>query len=461
MKRFLWLFILIFVTAAAKPAAADTRVIVRDTLGSVAMNIACSLLGCNVQRGLGDPGGQLFLVTFPDPLDPALSIAQLLTLPGITAVEIDQVVNVQGGATATAPPPALYDNAPMDYYGTTVRHGYVYQPANQIIRTLETQSQFGTAGAGIVAVIDTGVDTTHPVLQPVVVPGYDFVHNTNNADEKGDIDQSTEAVLDSDSGQPCRVNQSTEAVLDQSTEAVLDGNPAYAAFGHGTMISGVVHLVAPQAQIMPLKAFRADGTGYASDVLRAIYYAASHNAKVINMSFSFAQPSPELKNAIDYATNRGLVSVAAAGNDGLQTTVYPAGLKNVMGIASTDNYDVRSSFSNYGSSLVWVAAPGEGVVTVYPFGHYAAAWGTSFSTPFVSGTSSLLVGVSPIVNASIAQSAISHAKSVNDPGLHYGRLDTYQAVQNWWLAVAQCSLLCPVNSVNYRSNTLSLSLSLH
>src|SRR5229473_5075392 len=363
MKRFLWLFILVFATAAAKPAAADTRVIVRDTLGSVAMNIACSLLGCNVERGLGDPDGQLFLVTLPAVLDPVSSIAQLLTLPGITDAEIDQVVNVQG-ATATAPPPALYDTTPMDYYGTTVRHGYVYQPANQIIRTLETQSQFGTAGAGIVAVIDTGVDTTHPVLQPVVVPGHNFVNNTNNPDEKGDIDQSTEAVLDGDTGQPCRVNQSTEAVLDQSTEAVLDGNPAYAAFGHGTMTSGVVHLVAPQAKIMPLKAFRADGTGYASDVLRAIYYAASHDAKVINMSFSFAQPSPELKNAIAYATNRGLVSVAAAGNDGLQTMVYPAGLKNVMGIASTTNDDVRSSFSNYGSSLVWVAAPGEGVVTV-------------------------------------------------------------------------------------------------
>src|SRR5260370_36099326 len=106
----------------------------------------------------------------------------------------------------------------------------------------------------------------------------------------------------------------------------------------------------------------------------------------------------------------------------LQAMLYPAGLKNVMGIASTTNDDVRSSFSNYGSSLVWVAAPGEGVVTVYPFGHYAAAWGTSFSTPFVSGTSSLLVGVSPFVNASIAQSAISHAKRLSDPGLHYGRL---------------------------------------
>src|SRR5260370_16668637 len=116
----------------------------------------------------------------------------------------------------------------MDYYGCRVRHGYVYQPANQIIRTLETQSQFGTAGAGIVAVIDTGVDTTHPVLQPVLVPGYNFVSNTNNPDEKGDIDQSTEAVLDGDYGHPCQTNQSTQAILAHSTKPVPQANPSYA-----------------------------------------------------------------------------------------------------------------------------------------------------------------------------------------------------------------------------------------
>src|SRR5260370_15134397 len=140
----------------------------------------------------------------------------------------------------------------MDYYGCRVRHGYVYQPANQIIRTLETQSQFGTAGAGIVAVIDTGVDTTHPVLQPVLVPGYNFVSNTNNPDEKSDIDQSTEAVLDGDYRQPCQVHPSTEAVLDQSTEAVLEGNPAYAAFGHGTRTTWAALLGTPRANIMTL-----------------------------------------------------------------------------------------------------------------------------------------------------------------------------------------------------------------
>ena len=454
MKRFLSLMVLVFAVVASQPAAAVNRIIVRDTLGAGLLNTACSLVGCTVLRGLGDPDGQLFLVTTPDALNPVVTIAQLLAQPGITGAEIDQPVDLQNNATVGTPPAALYDSTPMTYYGSTVRHGYVYQPANQIVRTLETQQHFGVAGGGIVAVIDTGVDTTHPALQSVIVPGYDFVNNTSNPDEKNDLNQSGLTVPVGDSGQAGRVNQSTEAVLDQSTEAVLDGNPSYAAFGHGTMTSGVVHLVAPTANIMPLKAFSANGAGYASDVFRAIYYAAGHSAKVINMSFSFALPSPELRNAIAYAQNRGAVCVAAAGNDGRQTMVYPAGLNNVMGIASTDNYDVRSYFSNYGSSLVWIAAPGEGVVTTYPFGHYAAAWGTSFSTPFLAGTSGLLVSISPLVNEAIAQSAISNGQTLSDPGLHYRRLDTYQAVNSYWQAVASCGASCDANALLSIINSL-------
>ena len=72
----------------------------------------------------------------------------------------------------------------------------IYQPANSIIRTAETQSQYRVSGAGIVAVIDTGVDPTHPALALVLLPGYDFISNTTGADETGDLDHSTVAVLD-------------------------------------------------------------------------------------------------------------------------------------------------------------------------------------------------------------------------------------------------------------------------
>ena len=116
------------------------------------------------------------------------------------------------------------------------------------------------------------------MLANVLVPGYDFTRNRDGADERGDISQSTMAVLERPAGLR-RINR-TMAVLDQSTMAVLDG-PDYAAFGHGTMVAGVIHLAAPRAKILPLKAFGADGSGYASDVLRAIYTASSRGAKVI------------------------------------------------------------------------------------------------------------------------------------------------------------------------------------
>src|SRR6266850_1251814 len=309
MKRTCGLLLSFVLVLGTANAAADTRIIVRNTLGGFVMNTTCLLLGCKVQRGLGDPNSQLFLITVP---------------------------------------PALTDNAPYNYYGATVKHGYVFQPATCIVGLDSTQAKWGTRGGGTVAVIDTGVDPDHPVLKPVLLPGYDFTRNSNSANEKGDVTQSTVAVLDN--AEPAYVNQSTVAVLDQSTVAVLD-DQKYAAFVHGTMTAGVIHLVAPSAKIMPLKAFGADGSGYVSDVMRAIYYAQKNGATVINMSFSFQAYSPELKNAVNYATNRGVICVASAGNESTSALVYPAAFSNVMGVASTSNFDALSGFGGFASDL--------------------------------------------------------------------------------------------------------------
>jgi len=202
-------------------------------------------------------------------------------------------------------------------------------------------------------------------------------------------------------------------------------------FGHGTMVAGVIHLVAPGAKILPFKVFRADGTGYASDILRAIYRAVQNYAAVINMSFNLAAYSTEVKNAVNYANGHNVICVAAAGNSGEQTLVYPAALTNlVMGVASTTNDDEVSAFSNYGPQLVWIGAPGEGIITTYPYGTYAAGWGTSFSTPFVAATAALLLQVSSQSDQYDAAQAIAHAQPINS-SLGNGRLDTYQAVQAW------------------------------
>jgi len=203
------------------------------------------------------------------------------------------------------------------------------------------------------------------------------------------------------------------------------------------MVSGIIHLVAPTAQIMPLKAFHADGTGNLSDVLRAIYFATHNQANVLNMSFDFTSYSRELDNALSYASRNGVISVASVGNDGQQVMVYPAGLSTVIGVASTSNNDTLSSFSNYGQPPVWVGAPGEGVITVYPFGTYAAGWGTSFSTPLVAGTVALMRSVSPALTQQSAAQALTNAFYIS-PAVGYGRLDAYQAVAAWCHASQQC-----------------------
>jgi hypothetical protein len=429
VKRY-WFLILVFTGFIAVPGsrAQQSGLIVRDTLGVTHLSILCPILGCHIVETLGDPSKELFLVT-PSVLGSLEELLAILSLQlGIVSVEVDQVLNLIETPPLTFIPNGLADALPVDYYGTAVWQGYLDQPASSIINITETQNRFHVSGSGVVAIIDTGVDPLHPALAPVLLPGYDFVHNANGADETGDLAHSTVAVLDGGGGSPAYVSPWTAAVVSQAGAVALN-NSKYAAFGHGTMVAGIVHLVAPRAKILPLKAFSSDGTGYASNIIRAIYFATARGSKVVSMSFSFTNSSSAMSDAIEYANGKGVICVAAAGNEGKEIKLYPASLGQVMGVASTSNSDTLSSFSNYGPQVEWVAAPGENIVSTYPFGVYASSSGTSFSTPFVSGTAALLVNVDSSVNQSSAANAIGHAKQIS-PQLNRGLLDTYQAVQS-------------------------------
>ena len=427
MKRPMWLAAALLFLLSTTPARADNRFIVRSTLGNTALAQLCLLQTCTVVGAIDGTLNQVFLLTTPALIDPATFLTLLRNTPGIVNAELDQVINLVGGLNAvTTPPAGLTDSTPVNYFGATVWNGYANQPASGIIHVQDAQNTFHVSGKGIVADIDTGVDPNHPALKSVLLAGYDFTRNQPGGSEMTDFTSSAPSPCPT--CQPAKVNQSTAAVLDQSTAAVLDGNLQYAAFGHGTMVMGVIHLVAPNAQLLPLKAFQSNGTGYLSDILRAVYYAAQNNANVINMSFDFKTSSQELSNALDYANKLNIICAASAGNDGAMETVYPAALQtDVMGVASTSDLDTRSTFSNYGNAIVWVAAPGEAIVTTYPFSTYSAGWGTSFSAPFVSGGAALLRALRTDINQSLASAAIAHAQFVG-ADMGNGRLDLLMAL---------------------------------
>lgn len=445
MSRRIWLVLVLLIGISIQPASAQgllggvlsnlgsssssstspqPGVIVRTTLGLRGLNLTCLLYGCSVVGNLDGNIGQLYLVRPTNGLLPNLLASLLRLVNGVLDAEPDQTLTIPPNSTSSQtsdnPPAGLWDNTPVNYYGTTVTDGYVNQPASQIIQIPQAHSSFNVSGAGIVADIDTGVDPNHPALQGVLLQGYDFTRNQPGGSEMNDV--SMTAPPPCETCPAAYVNQHTAAMLDQHTASMLDGS-GYEAFGHGTMVLGVVHLVAPTAKLLPVKAFGPNGNGSLSNILAGIYYSVQNNANVINMSFDMTQSSTELNKAIAYANSNNVILVASAGNDGADEMVYPAGLQQyVMGVASTNNQDQRSSFSNYGNQIVWVAAPGEGVITTYPFGLYAAGWGTSFSSPMVAGTASLMLSLQPNASPNQAFYAVSHAQFVG-LNMGYGRLN--------------------------------------
>lgn len=460
-KQFLILLGFMILVAALLPlqAAAGTNSYLLESPTPAQAQAACLRYGFQMVRSLGD---DVYLVQISDAVSPDLLKQWVKDDPNVKNLELDSTAWVPEATWQYRPGPALSYSAvtqkPISSYNLTQLYGqrawvgYVQQPALAVIESssghdytdIYSYSCDGATRAGIVAIIDTGVDPNQPLLRSVLVPGYDFTRGiAGSASDLSDLNQSTAAILEQSTAAILEktkvvfLNQSTAAILEQSTAAVLDGQKLPAYFGHGTMVAGLVHLVAPTAKIMPLKAFNADGSAKNSDILQAIYYATDHGANVINMSFSLAQFSDELMRAVNYATRHGVICVASVGNDNRKALVYPAAFGNVVGVGSVTLDNHRSAFSNYGADLVTVAAPGEALVTTYPGNHYALVWGTSFSSALVSGAAALLVDLNNGLQVGEVKRAFSNAvpcaSSPTSPcargDLGYGRLDLNAAQQ--------------------------------
>ena len=229
----------------------------------------------------------------------------------------------------------------------------------------------------LVADVDTGVDSSHPFLAGRVRTdlGYNFVDNTTN------------------------------------TQDVI---------GHGTFISGIIADCTPQnVQIIPIKVFDDNQTTTQMNVALGIRYAADRGAKVINMSFDggYSEVPQIEQSAIDYAISKGAVCVAAAGNYAVDTSsVYPANFPNVITVASVDENDNDSSFSDFGSSID-ITAPGENISSCLPGGGYGSESGTSVSTPYVSAAAAMFELNDPSMSPSqIKQAVCASTVDLGAPG---------------------------------------------
>jgi subtilisin family serine protease len=271
-------------------------------------------------------------------------------------------------------------------------------------------------GNGVrVAVIDTWVDASVTTLAGSIdnnkkTGAYDCINNRPggtglNQETSPFIDQETSPFIDQetspfiDSTGTVVLNQETSPFIDQETSPFIDQETSPfidgAAYGHGTMVAGLVHRIAPGATLVPIRAFHNTGSGSMADVIQGIYYATdTAKVNVITMSFSSPSQSDDLKTAIAYAQSKGVICVASVSNSSSGTLVYPAAEDGVIGIAATDYVDFKASFSDWGNDVA-LAAPGVDITSTYPRSadhrdHWAMASGTSFSTPIVAGTVALL-----------------------------------------------------------------------
>ena len=214
--------------------------------------------------------------------------------------------------------------------------------------------QITTGGSEIlIAILDTGIDQNHEDLDGKVVAETNFTDSPTSGD----------------------------------------------VYGHGTHIAGIIAAysnngvgivgVAPESQLMNVKVADDKGGCQASTVARGIIWAVDNGASVINVSIEVKEPSPELEAAVNYAWSQGVVIIAAAGNEGGQSPVYPACYENCIAVAATRQDDTLAPLSNHGD-WVDVAAPGFNIYSTLPDNSYGYKSGTSFASAYVSGLAAIL-----------------------------------------------------------------------
>jgi YD repeat-containing protein len=242
----------------------------------------------------------------------------------------------------------------------------------------------------IIAVIDSGIDFTHPDLK--------FNQWKNPAERRDNKDDDSNGLSDDIHG----------------WDWVAQSNRIKDEQGHGTAIAGIIAAegnnkvgisgVMWRAGLMSLRVLDGAGTGDVAQAVEAIDYAVAHGAQVLNLSWGTEHESRALAAALERAAQKGVLAICSAGNDGRNidgVPHYPASydLPNIVAVASTDNSDQLTSWSNWGGIRAALAAPGANILTTERGGGYRAVTGSSFSVPFVSGVAGLIRTLRPTLSA--------------------------------------------------------------
>jgi thermitase len=249
-----------------------------------------------------------------------------------------------------------------------------------------------------VAVLDTGVQASHPDLAGKVVAAKNFTSSTTLDD----------------------------------------------VYGHGTHVAGIAAAVSNNSTgvaglgwnvtVMNAKVLGDNGSGSLSSVAQGVTWAADNGARVINMSLGGTTASSTLDDAINYASNKGVVVVAAAGNNASSAPFYPAYSTNVIAVAASNEWDQLAPYSDYGT---WVdmAAPGSNIYSTLPGSTYGNRSGTSMASPHVAGLAALVSGQVSDTNGNgrINDEVRARIESTTDNvglAIGGGRINAYRAVQN-------------------------------
>lgn len=348
---------LLFIGLSATPVrAADDPItghmILRLEEGFTIQEVAATY-GAEVLDMLIGGSRPSFLILLP----PGLPDNEFLAL----AEQDNRIKDAESDFTAAAPDPGT-----QSFFIPSASIALLNQPARGRAELNRPAGVADTAGGPpvVVAVIDTGIDTSHPYLEGRIAPnGVSLLFGDPSLEDVGDR-------LDND--------------FDGDTDELV---------GHGTMVASAVLFASPDARILPIRALDSDGRSTAFRVAKGINEAVLRGASVINVSLGTTANTNIVGDAIEEATALGVLVIASAGNDNAEIVRYPAGSPGVVAVAGIGAGDVRASFSTYGGHVT-ISAPATDFVGAFP-GGWAESSGTSFAAPLVAGVAAEILRAAP------------------------------------------------------------------